>query len=165
MPPTTTVSRLPTMMNQRTNRTGRARPFWSIGLPERWGSVAIFMSCARCGDWLGLEVREIAGQMVEDCGVVKADAAKQEFAELALETADVAIPKTGHGGKARHRRRQHGMVGKPEQIDRLAADSRGIAGGDRGLERGHEHRPDQLLHLGIEQARELTVVEMAGDHQ
>src|ERR1700742_5272934 len=112
MPPTTTASRAPTMMNQRTSRTGRARPFWSIGLPERWGSVAIFMSCARCGDWLGRKVCEIAGQMVEDCGIVKADAAKQEFAKLALQAGCIAISKTGHGGKGRHRSRPHGVVGK-----------------------------------------------------
>src|ERR1700748_2057363 len=111
MPPTTMASARPTMMNQSTRRTGRARPFWSIGLPDRWGSVAIFMSCALCGGRLGREVREIAGQMVEDCGIVKTNAAEQELAELALEPAHVAIRKTGHGGKARHRRRQHGVVG------------------------------------------------------
>src|SRR5581483_5507129 len=131
MPPTTMASIRPTMMNQRTRRTGRARPFWSIGLPESFASVAMFMSCTLCGGRLGRDVREIAGQMVKDCGVVKANAAKQELAQLALEAADVAIRKTGHRGKPRHRRRQHGVVGKPEQIGRLAPDSRGVAGGNR----------------------------------
>src|SRR5581483_2073321 len=116
MPPTTVASSRPTMMNQRPNRTGRARPFASIGLPESFASVAIFMSCTFCSCPLGRDVREIAGQMVKDCGVVKADAAKQELAQLALESIRVAIRKTGHGGKARHRRRQHGVVGEPEQI-------------------------------------------------
>src|SRR5215468_10047715 len=126
MPPTTMASRLPTMMNQRTSRTGRVRPFSSIGLPASLGSVAIFMSCTFCSGRLGREVREIAGEMGSNCGVVKSDAPKQELAKLAFQAVCVAIRETGNGGKARHRRCQHGVVGEPEQIGRLAANSRGV---------------------------------------
>jgi len=84
-PPTSSANARPTMMNQRTIRTGRARGLSSKGLPESLGSVAIFMSGTFCSDRLGRDVREFAGQMLKNCGVVKADTPKQELAQLAFE--------------------------------------------------------------------------------
>src|SRR5665213_2996492 len=56
-------------------------------------------------------------------------------------------------------------MGEPEQVQRLGADPRGVAGLDRAIERGDEQRPDQAADLAVEQAREFAVVEMARGHQ
>src|SRR6201999_1063856 len=41
--PTSSASSNPTIMNQRTIRTGRARGFSVIGWPEIWASVTMFI--------------------------------------------------------------------------------------------------------------------------
>jgi hypothetical protein len=94
-------------------------------------------------------------------GFVKSDAAQEKLAKLALEIERVAVGQTGHRRNSRQRRHQHGVVGKPEQIKRLAADPRGVAGLDRAIERSDEHRTDQVADFGIKQAGEFAVVEMA----
>src|SRR5690242_21878609 len=116
MPPTTKVSNAPTIMNQRTNLTGRVCPFWSIGLPESLASVAIFMSCTFSGRRHRHDPGENAGQLRSNCGVVKSDAPKQELAKLVFKAAHLAVRQTRDGREARHRGRQNGVVGEPEQI-------------------------------------------------
>src|ERR1700727_2569073 len=114
--PTSRTSSTPTMMNQRTIRTGRARGLSVSGLPEIWGSVTIFMSCTFCG-YLWCRLRRAAAQMRGDGGLMKSNAAQEELAQLAFEIGRVAVGQTGHRRNARQGRHQHGVVGKPEQIE------------------------------------------------
>ena len=62
-PPTSSASSSPTMMNQRTIRTGRFGGFSTIGLPEIFGSVTMFMSCTFCSYRLSRYRRQRAVQM------------------------------------------------------------------------------------------------------
>ena len=103
--------------------------------------------------------------MRSNCGFVKSDAAENELAELPFEVGGIAVVQTGNGGKPRQRRHQDDVVGKPEQIQRLAADPRRVARRNRAIERSGEHRPDQVGDLGLEQAREFAVVKMARGHE
>src|SRR6478752_8448597 len=108
-----------------------------------WLSVTIFMSCTFCSYRLSRIRRRLAVQMQSNCGFVKSDPAQDELAKLPLEIGGVAVGQTGHGRKSRQREHQHGVMGKPEQVERLAADPRCVAGRDRAFERCGEHRPDQ----------------------
>src|SRR3954454_23485549 len=123
------------MMNQRTIRTGRLRALSPIGCPLRWLSVTIFMSCTFCSYRLSRIRRQLAVQMRRNCGFVKSDTAQDELAKLTFKVGGVAVGKTGRGRQPRQRRHQHSVMRKPEQIERLAADPRRVAGGDRALQR------------------------------
>ena len=103
--------------------------------------------------------------MRSNCGFGKSDAAQDELTKLPLQIGGVAVGKTGHGGKPRERRHQHGVVREPEQVERIAADPRRVAGRYSAFDRCPEHRPDQATDLVVEQARELAIVEMARRHQ
>src|SRR4030081_3349973 len=118
------------------------------------------MSCTLCSYRLSRSRRRLAVQMKSNCGFVKSDTAQDELAKLTFEIGGVAVGQTRDGRQPRQRRHQHGAMGKPEQMERLAADPRRIASGDRAFERSGEHRSDQLADLGIEQAGEFAVVEM-----
>src|SRR4051812_19852302 len=94
-PATKAASTVPTIMNQRTVRTGRLR--WSpIGLPEIFGSVTMFMSCTFCSYRLSRIRRQLAVQMGSNCGLVKSDAAQDELAKLPLDVGGIAVGQTGH---------------------------------------------------------------------
>src|SRR5882757_619266 len=162
--PTSSTSASPTMMNQRSIRTGRLRGSM-IGLPEILASLAIFMSCTFCSYRWCRNRRQREVQMRSNCGFVKSDAADNELAKLPFEGGGFAVVQTGNGGKPRQRRHQYRVVGKPEQVERLAADARCVAGRDRAVEGSSEHRPDQASDLGVEQAGEFAVVEMARGHE
>src|SRR6516165_1669041 len=128
--PTTAASRQATMMNQRIIRAGRLRTFSSIGFPESLASVAMFMSGTfRRYRW-GRQLRQTAGQMGGNCGFVKSDTPQQELAELRFEIVGAAVSQAGRGREPGQRRRQHRMMGKPEQVERLAANPRCVAGGN-----------------------------------
>src|SRR5882724_861317 len=114
-----------------------------------WPSVTIFMSCTLCSYRLSRSRRRLAIQMKSNCGFVKSDAAQDELAKLPLEVVGVAIGQTGDGRQPRQRRHQHGVMRKPEQIERFAADPRRVARGDRAFDRGGEYRPDQIADLRI----------------
>src|SRR5713226_4866512 len=91
-PPTSTASSSPTMMNQRVIRTGRARGFSVIALPEILASVTIFMSCTFCSYRLLPRIRrQFAIQLRDDSGFVKSNSAENEFANLPLKIGSVAI--------------------------------------------------------------------------
>src|SRR5258705_6712160 len=162
--PTSSTSARPTMMNQRNIRTGRLRGS-EIGLPVILASLAIFMSCTFCSYRWCRNRRQCAVQMRSNCGFVKSDAAENELAQLPFEPGRIAVVKTRNGGQACQRRHQHGVVGKPEQIERLAAGLHRIAGFDRALDRVGEYRSDQAFDLGIKQPGKFAVVEMAARHQ
>src|SRR5438552_17575431 len=106
-------------------------------------SVTMFMSCTFCGYRWSRNRRQGAVQMRSNCGFVKSDPAEDELTKLPFEAGRIAVVKTGNGGQPCQRRHQHGVVGKPEQIERIAADPCRIAGFDRALERVGEHRTDQ----------------------
>src|SRR4051812_48425607 len=108
------------MMNQRTIRTGRLRWVSPIGLPEIFGSVTMFMSCTFCSYRLSRIRRQLAVQMGGNCGLAKSDAAQDELTKLPLDVGGVAVGKTGHRREPRQRGHQHGVMGKPEQVERLA---------------------------------------------
>src|SRR3954451_6948477 len=112
------------MMNQRTIRTGRLRCLSPTGWPEIWLSVWIFMSCTFCSYRLSRIRRQLAVQMRSNCGFVKSNAAKNELAKLPLEVGGIAVSQARHGRQLRQRRHQHGVMGKPKQIERLASDLR-----------------------------------------
>src|SRR4029077_4863579 len=95
-----------------------------------WLSVTIFMSYTFCSYRLSRIRRRLAVQMRSNCGFVKSDPAQDELAKLPLEIGGMAIGETAHAGEPRQRRHQHGVMGKPEQIERLAADPRRVAGRD-----------------------------------
>src|SRR6185436_20752776 len=99
--------------------------------------------------------------MRSNCGFGKSDAAQDELTELLLQISSVAVRKTGHGRKPRKRRHQHGVMGEPEQVERIAANLFCVASRDRSFDRYTEHRPDQAADLVVEQPRELAVIEMA----
>ena len=84
-PPTSVASNNPTMMNQRTIRTGRLRGCSTIGLPAILGSVAMFMSCTFCSYVLLEIIRQFAIQMRGNGGIVQSNAAENEFAKLPLQ--------------------------------------------------------------------------------
>src|SRR5438105_9716460 len=153
------------MMNQRTSRTGRLCGFSVIGLPEIWDSLTMFMSCTFCRYRLSSFRRQLLVEMRSNCGLVKSDAAQDEFAKLPFEAGRIAIGQARHRGQPRQRHRQQGVMGEPEQIERLAADLRRLAARHRTLDRRGEYRPDQTFDLGIEQPGKLAVVEMACRHQ
>src|SRR3954470_19516178 len=113
-----------------------------------WLSVTIFMSCTFCSYRLSRIRRQLAVQMRSNCGFVKSDTAQDELAKLTFKVGGVAVGETGRGRQPRQRRHQHGVMRKPEQIERLAADPRRIAGRNRALERRREHRADQIADLG-----------------
>src|SRR5437762_12747623 len=113
-----------------------------------WLSVSIFMSCTLCSYRLSRIRRRLAVQMKSNCGFVKSDTAQDELAKLTFEIVGVAVSETGDGWKPRQRRHQHGVMGKPEQVERLAADLRRVACLNRALQRCGEHRPDQIADLG-----------------
>jgi len=69
-PPTSTASSSPTMMNQRTMRTGRACGFSPIAWPEILASLKMFISCTFCGCRLPRIRRQFAIQMGDNCGFV-----------------------------------------------------------------------------------------------
>ena len=54
---------------------------------------------------------------------------------------------------------------EPEQVQRLAPDPCRVPCLNRPLQRGGEYGSDQISDLLVEQPREFSVVEMAGDHQ
>src|SRR6476659_8466555 len=130
-----------------------------------WLSVTIFMSCTFCSYRLSRIRRRLAVQMRSNCGFVESDTAQDELAKLPFEVGGVAVGEARDGRKPRQRRHQHGVMGKPKQIERLAADPRRIARRNRAFERAGEHRRYQIADLVIEQPRELPVVEMARRHQ
>src|ERR1700722_211153 len=164
-PPTSSASKSPTMMNQRSIRTGRARVCSTIGSPVISASATIFMSDAFCGYRLTLMRRQCVVQMRGNCGFVKPDATEDEFAKLPLKIECIVIGQAWNGWQPHQRRHQHGMMGKPEQVERIARDPRGVAGGHGAIEGSRKWRPDQFGNLAIEQPGEFAIVEMARDHQ
>src|SRR5664279_5066593 len=161
-PPTRSVSESPIMMNQRSIRTGRGRGLSAIGSPARWGSVTMFMSGAFCSCRLLRIRRQFPVQMRSNCGFVKSDSPEEKLAKLPFQIGRIAVRQAGHGRQPRQCRHQHGVMGEPEQVERLGSDPRSIACHHRAIERGDEYRRDQVADLGIEQSREFTVIEMAG---
>src|SRR3982074_1912025 len=122
-PPTNNASNSPTMMNQRTVRIGRPCGFSVIALPEILDSVTIFMSCTFCSYRLLPRIRRhFAIQMRDDSGFVESNSAENEFANLPLEIGSVAVGKAWNRGQPRQRRHQHGVMRKPEQVERIASD-------------------------------------------
>ena len=77
--------------------------------------------------------------MRSNCGFVKSNAAEDELAKLPFEIGGVAVSENRHYRKPRQRGHQHGVMGKPEQVERIIADLRRIAGGYRAFERCSEH--------------------------
>src|SRR5450432_2451090 len=127
-PPTKSASRVPMMMNHSTGRAGRVRGFFSsIGFPEIFGSVTMFMSCTFCNHWRSHVLTRFVVQMGGDCGFVKSDSAEQKLAKLPFECAGVAIGEAWRGRKLRQRRHQRGVMGEPEQVERIACNPRRIA--------------------------------------
>ena len=96
--PTSSASSSPTMMNQRTIRTGRARGFSAIGWPEILDSVTMFMSCTFCNYRLPRIRRQLAVQMGGNCGFVKSNSAENEFAKLPFEIGGIAVRRQGTAG-------------------------------------------------------------------
>src|ERR1700760_2287687 len=137
------------MMNQSTGRTGRLGALLSIGSPEILCSATMFMSCAFCNRRLAGTPGLIVAQMRSNCGVVKSDPPQEKLTELPLQFIRPSVSQTGHGGQPGQRSGHHRMMRKPEQVERFAATSPRIAGGDRAFERGDEDRSDQRLDLGI----------------
>src|ERR1700730_14661171 len=123
------------------------------------------MSCTFCSCRLSRGRRQLTVQMRSNCGLVKSDAAKYEFEKLPFEVGGIAVGEARNGRKPGQRRRQHGVVSKPEQVERLATDPRRVARLNRAIERSVEDLPDQIGDLGVEQPRKLAVVEMARGHQ
>src|SRR5450432_1014574 len=164
-PPTSTASSSPTMMNQRTIRTGRARGFPVTGWPEILDSVTMFMSCTFCSYRLPRIRRHLAIQMGGNRGFVKSNSAENEFAKLPFKIDGIAVRQAGDGRKSRQRRHQDGVMREPEQIERRATDMRCVARHHGAVERSGKNRPDQIADLGIEQPGEFAVVEMARGHQ
>ena len=99
------------------------------------------------------------------CGVVKSNAPQKEFAKLSFELAPMAVGEAGNRRKTGQCRRQCRVMREPEQVQGIAADPHRVARRNRGLELCGEHRPDQLFDLGVDQASELAVIEMAARHQ
>src|SRR5258708_22111477 len=95
--PTNSASSSPTMMNQRTIRTGRARGFSVIGWPAILASVTMFMSCTFCSYRLPRIRQQVAIQMRGNSGFVKSNSAEYEFAQLPFETGGVAVGQTWNG--------------------------------------------------------------------
>src|ERR1035438_6407603 len=95
------------MMNQRTVRIGRACGFSASGLPERWDSVWIFMSCTFCSYRLSRPRRQLTVQMRSNCGFVKSDAAQDEFAKLPFDVGDIAVREARHRRKPGQRSEEH----------------------------------------------------------
>src|SRR5689334_20033634 len=110
------------------------------------------MSCTFCSYRLSRIRRRLAVQMRRNCGFVKSDTAQDELAKLTVKVGGVAVGQTERGRQPRQRRHQHGVMRKPEQIERLASDPGRIARGDRALERCREYRADEIADLGVEQA-------------
>src|ERR1700694_5683638 len=121
MPPTTTASSEPTMMNQRVIRTGRACAFSAIARPEILASVTMFLSCTFCVYLLSRIRRQCAIQMGGNGGFVQSDAAENEFAKLPFEIGGVAVSQARSRRQPSQRRHQHGVMGEPEQVQRLAS--------------------------------------------
>src|SRR4030088_548826 len=154
------------MMNQRTIRTGRARGLSVIALPEILASVTMFMSCTFCSYRLLPRIRRhFAIQMRDDSGFVESNSAENEFANLPLEIGSVAVGKAWNRWQPRQRRHQHGVMGKPEQVERIACDPGCLPCRHGLLQRCGEHRPDQIPDLLLNQPGEFPAVELAGDHQ
>src|SRR5258708_10162158 len=89
--PTRSASSRPTMMNQRIIRTGRARGFSVIALPEILASVTMFMSCTFCNYRLPRLRRQFPVQMRGNHGFVKANSAENEFVHLPFEIGGVLL--------------------------------------------------------------------------
>ena len=121
-PPTSTARSAPTMMNQSTGRTGRLGALLSIGSPEILCSVTMFMSCTLCNRRLSHTRCLIAAQMRGNCGVVKSDTPQDKLTELPLEVVRLAVSETRRGRQPGQRSRHHGVMRKPEQVERFAVD-------------------------------------------
>src|ERR1700738_2357745 len=122
-PPTNNASNRPTMMNQRTIRIGRARGFSVMALPEILASVTMFMSCTFCSYRLLPRIRrQFAIQVRDDGGFVESNSAENELANLPLEIGSVAVGQAWNRWQSRQRRHQHGVMRKPEQVERIAFD-------------------------------------------
>src|SRR6266566_5057176 len=93
-----------------------------IGLPEILASLTMFISCTFCGCRLPRIRRQLAIQMGGNCGFVESNSAENEFAKLPFEIGSVAVGQTWNGWQPRQRRHQYGVMGKPEQVKRLASD-------------------------------------------
>src|SRR4051812_40656541 len=117
------------------------------------------MSCTFCSYRLSRIRRQLAVQMRSNCGLVKSDAAEDELAKLPFEVGGVAVGETRHRRKLRKRSHQHGVMRKPEQIERLASDLRRVARRHGALKRRGEHRADQIADLGVKQPCEFAIVE------
>ena len=82
--------------------------------------------------------------MRSNCGLVKSDAAQDELTKLPFKIGGVAVGETRHHRKPRQRGHQHGVMCKPEQVERFIADLDRIAGSYGALERFREHAADQI---------------------
>jgi hypothetical protein len=81
------------------------------------------MSCTFCSYRLLPRIRrQFAIQLRDDSGFVKSNSAENEFANLPLVIGSVAIGQTGNRWQPRQRRHQHGVMRKPEQVERIASD-------------------------------------------
>ncbi len=60
---------------------------------------------------------------------------------------------------------QHRMMGKPEQVHRLAADRFGVARLNGAFERGIEDMTDQPADFIVNQPGKFAIVEVARQHQ
>src|SRR5665213_1778120 len=95
------------MTNQSSNRTGRLRGASTIGLPESFGSVTMFMSCTFCVYLLSRIRQPFAIQMGGNCCFVQTNAAENELAKLPFEIGSVPVSQTWHRRQLRQGRHQH----------------------------------------------------------
>ena len=128
------------MMNHSTGRTGRLGAL-SIGSPEILCSVTMFMSCTLCNRRLARTRGLIAAQMRSNCGVVKSDTPQEKLTELPLEVVRLAVSETRRGRQPGQRSGHHGVMRKPEQVERFAVVWPRVPRGNRTLKRGDEGRP------------------------
>src|SRR5258708_8023432 len=98
--PTRSATSRPTMMNQRIIRTGRARGFSVIALPEILASVTMFMSCTFCNYRLPRLGRQFPVQVRGNHGFVKANSAANAFVHLPFEIG--ALPAAQAPNAERH---------------------------------------------------------------
>src|SRR4051794_27805990 len=121
------------MMNHSTGRTGRLGALLSIGWPEIFCSVTMFMSCTFCNRRLVGTRRQFVAQMRNNCGVVKSDTPQEKLTKLPFEIARLAVNEAGRGRQPGQRSRHHGVMREPEQVERVGRARRGVAGRDRAL--------------------------------
>src|SRR5436305_9769997 len=140
------------MMNQRVIRPGRLRCFSPTGWPAILASVTMFMSCTCCGYLPSRIRRKFAIPMGGNGGFLQSDAAENEIAKLALEIGGIAVGQARNRRQPSKRGHQHGVVRKPEQVQRLSSIAGCIARLYRSLQRCGEHGSDQSADLLVDQA-------------